>query len=73
MSENSKILQVIAKLGKASYHIFFVQILYFWAPIKEMRLDTNWFISTIVNVGISAILGIAFYKLEQIFWNIIEK
>lgn len=72
MSEENKIIQTMAKLGQASYHIFFVQILYFWAPINEMRPDTNLFVGTIVNVFICGILGIGFYKLEQIFWNKIE-
>lgn len=69
MSENHLVLRLLSKMGRASYHIFFVQILYFWEPIRNLRPDMLRVPATIINVAICSIIGLLFYHFEQFIWE----
>lgn len=72
MSNQNVIFQVLRKIGRASYHIFFVQILYFWEPIKALRPELPMLMGTIVNLMICSVIGILFYHFEQRLWKIMK-
>lgn len=72
----SKIINLIAMVGKASYHIFLVQILFFGAGFSliaiVLKTNLNVYMSTGImalmgNILIVVIIGIIFYKLELKF------
>lgn len=69
MSDQNWVFQVLRKMGVASYHIFFVQILYFWEPIKALRPDLPFVLGTVMNLLICSILGIWFHHFEQKLWK----
>ena len=73
MSADNKILEKIALLGKASYHIFLVQLFYFWKPVIEESPELPTIFDSIVNVIVCGVIGIIFYELEQLLWKKIEK
>lgn len=53
-------------LGMASYNIFFVQMLYYWALFGKVKRAINQnSITLLLSFAICIVLGIAFYKLES--------
>lgn len=72
LNEENWLIRKTALLGKASYHIFFVQMFYFWKPVREMRPDVNIFTDTLLNLFVCSAFGLLFYKLEQNFWKKIK-
>jgi peptidoglycan/LPS O-acetylase OafA/YrhL len=54
---NKKGLQLLASLGKASYHIFLVQVIYFGLADASHSL-------VLLNLGCCLLLGYLFYKYE---------
>ena len=72
MVAENPVFQVLQKIGEASYHIFFVQIFYFWAPIKALRPSASLLTGTIVNLILCSILGLLFYYLEKKLWEKIK-
>lgn len=73
MDEENKLLQKTAEIGKASYHIFLTQLLYFWKPIQDLHLNYNPVIGVLLNIFVPLILGSLFYKLEQKMWKKLDK
>lgn len=73
MSKENWVFKILREMGVASYHIFFVQILYFWAPIKALRPDLSILTGTIMNLVICSFLGLLFYQLEQWVWRKIKR
>lgn len=80
-SEN-KIIKFIAYVGKASYHVFLVQILFFavfynpYATISQSGLFdpvTSGIISIVVSLAVTLPLGALFYKYEYVFDNILDR
>lgn len=68
MNDENKIMQYAAEIGKASYHIFFTQLLYFWKPIQDLHLNFNPVIGVLFNIFVPLGLGLLFYRLEQKMW-----
>ncbi|WP_439882937.1 acyltransferase family protein [Pontibacter sp. MBLB2868] len=56
-SSNTSILKLLARLGKASYHIFLIQIIYFGLVPDSTNL--------LLNQAFCVSLGYAFYVLES--------
>lgn len=54
---DSKLLVTMAYIGKASYHIFLVQVIYFGLKLNE--------VSIIVNLFICLLVGYIFFQLES--------
>lgn len=69
MVEARRMKRVIAfgaYLGKASYHIFLMQMVYFGTALSREILEmTNLGISIIVDLAICLAAGCVFYELEQ--------
>ena len=68
------------KIGKASYHIFLIQILYFiYNPIeKNLKLDTmsgttRNILLAVLNIGICILIGLLFYMIEEKWRKIIDE
>lgn len=68
MNEENKILQKSAEIGKASYHIFLAQLLYFWKPIQDLHLNFTPVIGVLLNILVPIGVGILFYRAEQKLW-----
>ncbi|PKL66553.1 MAG: hypothetical protein CVV28_10440 [Methanobacteriales archaeon HGW-Methanobacteriales-1] len=73
----NKVSQIIGSLGRASYHIFLVQILFFGSGISLYKFfiylgllnSLNWYliaiIILIINIIISTVLGYLFYLFDK--------
>ena len=64
--EKNTVIKVFTLIGKASYNIFFVQILYynyFDEVIREFCLNDT--VHILVNIVICLIFGVIFYHLEM--------
>lgn len=71
-SNNNKLLNTISLIGKASYHIFLIQILYFALfPYTNFSLINNYFLIIFMDIIICLVLGIGFYKFEKILSNLL--
>lgn len=70
---SNKMVSTIGLFGKASYHIFLVQLFYFWKPISEETPNLPTIFESIVNVVVCVVLGLIFFELEQIFWKKVNK
>lgn len=73
LSPNNKMINALSIFGKASYHIFLVQLFYFWKPISEETPNLPTIFDSLVNVVVCVVLGLIFFELEQKFWKKIKK
>jgi hypothetical protein len=56
-------LNILTQIGKSSYHIFLIQMIYFIVnPVN--KITSNLLIQVIINVIFCIIIGYIFYKLE---------
>lgn len=54
-------------IGKASYHIFLVQMVYYHFELGGQIMNAAWYIAVPFNILISVPVGLAFYELENQF------
>lgn len=72
INEKSKIINYLAKIGKASFHVYLVQILYFWIlrslgyVIVPTKLSITFVLMSLI---VCVSLGVIFYELESNFMN----
>lgn len=59
------IWNVISIVGKASYHIFLIQMLYFWLKCYRYFLEFPLSIYLLTNISICILVGIVFYLTED--------
>ena len=65
---------VLEKLGRASYNIFLVQILYYnYVNLKLTEYIPNFYVHIAVNVLVCVGMGLAFYSLESSLRKRIKK
>ncbi len=64
-AQASGILEYFAKVGRASYHIFLVQMVYFWTASGLMKGKMPMIIFIVINLCICLIAGYVFYLSEQ--------
>lgn len=57
--------QLLETMGKASYHIFLVQMVYYHFDLGGPILALHWGIQIVLNVLITVSVGIAYYQLEN--------
>lgn len=71
--ENKNILTNMAStIGKASYHIFLVQKLFFRFGINKVYKDINIVIKSLLAIILCCSIGIAFYYFERLLRKIIR-
>lgn len=79
---SNKIVKFIAYTGKASYHVFLVQILFFavfynpYATISQSGIFdpiTSGVISIVVSLAVTLTLGALFYKYEYKIDNLLNR
>jgi len=68
------IFTTIAEFGKASWHIFLIQMLYFWAIwpgviSPSLKLQQNSIYAIIINITACIIVGYIFYTVENGIYN----
>jgi hypothetical protein len=57
--------RLILPIGKASYHIFLFQMMWFWFPAQFLRkLVTNDFLYLSLNIFACLLVGYVFYKIQ---------
>jgi hypothetical protein len=70
--KNGVIFNLITLIGKASYHIFLIQMLYFGLRYGSYNAD-GLVKSVLINLFITVGIGIAFYYTELYVWKLIDK
>jgi len=60
-----RIGQILETMGKASYHIFLVQMVYYHFDLGGPIFAMHWGIQIVLNVLITVSVGIAYYQLEN--------
>lgn len=75
IKNTTKLTELMSQIGKASFHIFLVQKLYFAFTIKTVFSNFNIHpsLTSIVSIVICCSIGICFYYLEIKFRKIIQK
>lgn len=61
---SNKLVRTFALIGKASYHIFLIQMLYFWSFSSKLP-HMSIVLSVCINVLICVIAGILFFKIDN--------
>lgn len=54
-------------IGKASYHIFLVQMVYYHFELGGAIMQAAWYIAVPFNILVSVPLGLAFYEIDNKF------
>lgn len=66
--------RLLELFGNASYHIFFIQMLYYnYADDRVGALMPNRFCHLLLNIVICTLLGVVFYFIETPFSNFVMK
>lgn len=60
---------IIEKIGKASYNIFLVQMIWFWKLNAIMYAIKSNFLHILLNMVICSVVGLAFYYIETPITN----
>lgn len=59
--------RLLTWIGKASYHIFLVQMVYYHFELGGPIMNAAWYIAVPFNILISVPVGLAFYELDNQF------
>lgn len=59
--------RLLTWIGKASYHIFLVQMVYYHFDLGGAIMQAAWYIAVPFNVLVSVPVGLAFYELDSQF------
>lgn len=75
IKNTTKLTELMSKIGRASFHIFLVQKLYFSFTIKTIFSNFNIHpsLTSIISIVVCCSIGISFYYLESKFRKIIQK
>ena len=60
-----KVGQFIATIGKASYHIFLTQMVYYHFELGGFIMKQEWYFAVPFNIVVSVTVGIIFYYCEN--------
>lgn len=60
-------------IGKASYHIFLVQMVYYHFELGGAIMNTRWYIAVPFNILVSVPAGLAFYEFDNRFIGKLRK
>jgi peptidoglycan/LPS O-acetylase OafA/YrhL len=72
--KNGVIFNFVTLIGKASYHIFLFQLLYFGLRFGSYGAGSLLIIKSIlVNLAVTVSFGIAFYYAENYFWKLVKR
>lgn len=69
---NNAISRLFVKIGRASYHIFLTQMVYFWS-IGKLVDELPILASLVINIMVCVTVGIFFYQVETMFWLFLNK
>ena len=60
------------KVGQASYHIFLVQMVYFWAVASRLS-EMPIVVYVIINIIVCIVIGLLFFEFENNVRSLIKK
>lgn len=63
---------ILVEIGKASYHIFLTQIVYFIVNISN-KITLNISLQLMINTVVCITIGYAFYKLDKYNYYVMDK
>ena len=59
--------RLLTQIGKASYHIFLIQMVYYHFELGGAIMQTAWYIAVPFNILVTVPLGLGFYELDNQF------
>lgn len=59
--------RLLMQIGKASYHIFLIQMVYYHFELGGAIMQTAWYIAVPFNILVTVPLGLGFYELDNQF------
>lgn len=65
--------KLLTWIGKASYHIFLVQMVYYHFKLGGAIMNTRWYIAVPFNILVSVPAGLAFYEFDNRFIGKLRK
>ena len=57
--------RLLTQIGKASYHIFLIQMVYYHFELGGAIMQTAWYIAVPFNILVTVPLGLGFYELDN--------
>ncbi|MBC2456119.1 acyltransferase family protein [Clostridium beijerinckii] len=64
---NKKVENIIVIIGRASYHVYLVQMVYYFSPISNTLITKIGLLKAIsINIIICIVIGVMYYALENI-------
>ena len=54
-------------IGKASYHIFLVQMVYYHFELGGYIMNKAWYVAVPYNLVITLTIGLLFYELDKTY------
>lgn len=68
-----KIGEMLTKIGKGSYHIFLVQMVYYHFELGGKIMNAAWYIAVPFNLLITIPIGILFFRIDNQFIRNMKK
>lgn len=68
-----KIGEMLTKIGKGSYHIFLVQMVYYHFELGGKIMNAAWYIAVPFNLLITISIGILFFRIDNQFIRNMKK
>lgn len=65
--------KLLTWIGKASYHIFLVQMVYYHFELGGAVMNMSWYIAVPFNILVSVPAGLAFYEFDNRFIGKLRK
>lgn len=60
-----KIGEILSEIGKASYHIYLVQMVYYHFEVGREIMNLEWYFAIPYNLLITITVGVLFFEVEQ--------
>lgn len=64
--------ELLTRMGKASYHIFLIQMVYYHFEMGGAIMKAAWYIAVPFNILITVPAGLAFYELDNRFIRVLK-
>ncbi len=59
--------EMLTQIGKASYHIFLIQMVYYHFELGGKIMNAEWYIAVPFNLVVNIVAGLLFYELDNRF------
>ena len=58
---------MLSMIGKASYHIFLIQMVYYHFELGGRIMEKAWYVAVPYNLVITLGIGLLFYEMDSAF------